>query len=111
LYKYISWPFKFFVRKLTYKKSIEILSENDHYEYFYSIDNPIDPKKINIINVLTFITTDKPFNDFLVKVPIEYERILKIKYGDYMVPNKWQRPFVHINTISIEKIKKTKENK
>ncbi len=106
LFKFVSWPLKFLIKKLTYKKAIEILTVHDGYKYFYTIDNPVDPKKINIINVLTYSTVEKPFNDFKVKVPIEYNHILKMKYGNYMVPNKWQRPFIHINTVSIKKVKK-----
>ena len=110
LYKFISWPLKFFIKKLTYKKAVEILSCDNEHEYYFSIDNPIDPKKINIIKSLSFVTKNKKFTDFYVNVPIEYNEILKTKYNNYMIPNKWQRPFIHINAVSIQKIKKDKHS-
>ena len=109
LYKWLSWPFKFFIKKMTYKKAIQILKCDNEYQYYFSIDNPIDPKKINIIKTLSFATKLKKFSNFYVKVPIEYHDILTVKYNDYMIPNKWQRPFIHINAVSIKKIKKNKD--
>lgn len=111
MYKYMTWPFKFLSNKMTYKKAIEILNAPEEHDYYFSIDNPIDPKSINVINVLSFTTMDKTFDNFLVKVPVEYDRILTIKYDKYMIPNKWQRALIHTNTISIIKMKKTKDNK
>ena len=102
LYKFLTKPFKFMVKKMTYKQAIEILATKN-YDYFFTIDNPIDAKKINIIPILSKNVIKKTFADFLVNVPKEYEQILKYKYNDYLIPRPEQRPFIHINTISIQK--------
>lgn len=108
----ISWPFKWLPKRMTYHEAVDILSvPPDEVSHFYTIDNPIDPIRINKQNKLSMKRKLVTFEDFKVYVPIEYKEILINKYSDdYMTPKKIARSIEHINAISIKKVnRKNKE--
>ena len=108
VFKFFSRPFKKVPRRMTIKEAVKILKvPKTRAEAYYTIDNPIDPKKINWQENISFKTKKKKFDKFTISVPIEYESILKNKYGDnYMIPNKQARSIEHVNAISIVKVKR-----
>ena len=107
-FKFISWPFKKIPKRMTYQEAIEILEAKEgEADVYFTIDNPIDPLKINLQKEISFKTEKMKFEDFQVNVPVEYKDILKQKYGDdYMTPNKQARSIEHVNAISIKKVKR-----
>ena len=108
IFKIISFPFKSWFKKITLIESVDILQvKSKNIEGYFTIDNPIDPFKINWQESLSFKTEKINFQDFEVNIPIEYHKILINKYGkDYMTPNKHARSIEHINAISIVKVKR-----
>lgn len=107
--KVISWPFKWIPKRMTYKEAYETLFDPKG-NYAYTIDNPIDPIKINKHKLFSLARKRVKFEDFEVYVPIEYRRILINKYGkNYMSPNNQERSIEHVNAISIVKVKREKQ--
>ena len=108
--KVISWPFKKLFKKITLNESINILEEKNNPEAIYTIDNPIDPFKINWQEKISYKRKKVKFENFEVYAPIEYDKILKNKYTDnYMTPNKNARSIEHVNAISIVKVNRKKK--
>ncbi|NQZ65593.1 MAG: LicD family protein [Mycoplasmatales bacterium] len=108
LFKIISWPFKKIPKKLTIDWAINLLKvDEENADGYFTIDNPIDPLKINWQKALSRKTEKAKFENFLVDIPVEYNDILIQKYGkDYKTPNKNARSIEHINAISITKVKR-----
>lgn len=109
--KVISWPFKWIPRRLTTQWAVKTLGvEPKNANVFFTIDNPIDPLKINWQKSLSMKTKKIKFENFEVNVPIEFHDFLIQKYGlDYMMPNNQARSIEHVNAISIVKVKREKE--
>lgn len=106
--KVISWPFKKIPKRIEIKEAVDMLKvPKKEVEAYFTIDNPIDPFDINWQEKLSFKTKKVKFENFKVNVPVEFDAILKQKYGnDYMVPNKHARSIEHVNAISIVKVKR-----
>lgn len=106
--KVISWPFKSIPQKITLQEVVMTLTvPPNQVEVYFTIDNPIDPLKINWQKDISFKRKEVKFENFKIQVPIEYNDILIQKYGtNYMIPDKHQRSIEHINAISIVKVKR-----
>ena len=105
-FKIISFPIKSFFKRMTIEEAVKLLNTKKH-EVYFTIDNPVDLLKVNLQKNISFKRIKKRFENFNVYLPIEYEDILRQKYGnDYMIPNKNHRSFEHINAVSIVKVKR-----
>ena len=102
----ISWPIKWMFKRMTIEEAISMLKTNKP-KTFFTIDNPIDPLKINLQKKISYETQEVQFEDFKVNVPVEFDDILTQKYSEsYMVPDKQARSIEHVNAISIVKVKR-----
>ncbi|WKX02592.1 LicD family protein [Candidatus Mycoplasma mahonii] len=79
-------------KKMSYEEAISILEvPKKQAMYFYTIDNSIDPIKMNKQKILSLKRDKIKFEDFEIYIPIEYKNILINKYGkNYMIPKKYE---------------------
>ena len=98
--KYITFPFWFIKSKFTTTEALNLLEVSKDTNTNFIINSPFAVKKGTLFVDTSFETVKKDFLDFKVNVPKDYDKILRQRYSDYMIPIEEKKE--HIETLFVD---------